>query len=224
MDRRELKRAALLRFGGGVLVLGGIFFGSAGTLRYWEGWVFMAVLFVPVALVVAYLLRHDPELLERRLKAREERPRQTAITSMAAAAWLVGFVVPGFDHRLGWSTVPIPVVVLADVLVLAGYLIFFLTLRENRFASRVIRVEADQVVITSGPYAVVRHPMYLGVSLMLLFAPLALGSWWAMIPTGLTPFFLVLRIRDEEEALLEELPGYGEYTQQTVHRLIPGVW
>jgi protein-S-isoprenylcysteine O-methyltransferase Ste14 len=224
MDRRELKRIALLRFGGGVIVLGGMFFGSAGTLRYWEGWAFLAVLFVPVSLVVAYLLRHDPELLERRLRAREERARQAAITSLAATSWMVGFLIPGFDHRFAWSSVPVPVIVLADLLVLAGYLIFFLTLRENRFASRVIRVEADQAVITSGPYAIVRHPMYVGVSLMLLFAPLALGSWWAMIPTALTPFFLVLRIRDEEQALLQGLPGYREYTQQTIYRLIPGVW
>ena len=205
-------------------MLGMIFFGSAGTLRYWEAWVFMAVLFIPVALVVFYLLRHDPELLERRLKAREERAQQKAITSLAALAWLVGFLLPGLDRRFAWSSVPTPLVLFADLLVLAGYLIFFLTLRENRFASRIIQVEEGQTVITSGPYALVRHPMYFGVVLMLLFAPLALGSWWASIPSLATPVLLALRIQDEEAALLEGLPGYRDYTQQTTHRLIPGVW
>jgi len=224
METSGLRRVALLRFTSGAVVLGVILFGTAGTLRYWEAWVFMVVLFLPAALVVFYLLRYDPELLERRLMAREERDQQKAITSLAAVAWLVGFLIPGFDHRFGWSSVSPFLVLLADLLVLTGYLVFFLALRENRFASRIIRVEEGQTVITSGPYGIVRHPMYLGVTLMLLFAPLALGSWWAMIPTALTPFLLVLRIRDEEKALLEALPGYREYTRQTTRRLIPGVW
>jgi len=224
MEKKELVRAAVVRFAGGAVVLGAMFFGPAGTFSYWEAWVFLATLFVPMTFVVLYFLRHDPALLERRLKAKEERARQKSITGLVSVVWLAAFLIPGLDHRYGWSTVPPFLVVLSDVLVLAGYFIFFLTLRENRFASRVIRVEEGQTVITTGPYALVRHPMYSGVSLMLVFAPLALGSWWAMVPTLTTPVFLALRIKDEEEALLDELPGYREYTKQTVWRLIPRVW
>lgn len=224
MDNREMKRTALLRFSSGIIVLGAIFFGSAGTFRYWEGWVFLATLFTPMIFVVRFFLKRDPEVLERRLRAKEERARQKTLTKWLSVLWLVAFLIPGLDHRYGWSEVPAFLVLMADILVLTGYFVFFLTLRENRFASRVIRVEAGQTVISSGPYALVRHPMYLGVSLMLLFAPLALGSWWAMIPTLATPFFLALRIGDEEKALLEELPGYREYTRQTIYRLIPRMW
>jgi protein-S-isoprenylcysteine O-methyltransferase Ste14 len=224
MEKPEIVRAAIGRFAGGALVLGAMFFGTAGTFRYWEAWLFLATLFLPVTFVVAYFLRHDPALLERRLKAKEERVRQKSITGLVSVVWLAAFLIPGLDHRYGWSTVPPSVVVLSDLLVLAGYSIFFLTLRENRFASRVIRVEEGQTAITTGPYALVRHPMYAGVSLMLVFAPLALGSWWAMIPTLSTPIFLALRIKDEEEALMEELPGYREYAEGTTWRLIPRVW
>ncbi|UCG87948.1 MAG: isoprenylcysteine carboxylmethyltransferase family protein, partial [Gemmatimonadota bacterium] len=187
-------------------------------------WVYLAVLFIPMMLVLRYLVRNDPELLERRLAMREERKKQSVIQLLASLAWLSSFLIPGFDQRFGWSSVPWPLVVGSDVLVLSGYLLFFLVMKENSYASRVIRVQQGQTLIASGPYALVRHPMYLGVLAMLLFSPLALGSYWALLPVALTPLFLVLRIRDEEEMLLQELPGYHEYTQQTRFRLIPGVW
>jgi protein-S-isoprenylcysteine O-methyltransferase Ste14 len=224
MDKRELKHVALIRFSSGAVVLGTMFFGLAGTFRYWEAWAFMAVLFIPVLLVLLYFLRHDPKVLEGRLRAKEDRAQQKTITKWFSIVWMVAFLIPGLDHRYGWSSVPAFVVVLADVLVLAGYFIFFLTLRENRFASRIIRVDEGQTVIKTGPYSVLRHPMYLGVTLMLVFAPLALGSYWAMIPTLTTPLFLALRIVDEEKLLMGELPGYREYTRQTPFRLIPRVW
>lgn len=224
MDRRALKQAALVRFGGGALVSGALFFGTAGTFRYWEAWVFLATLFLPMAAVVFYFFRRDPGILEKRLGGREERPRQKAIVAISSAAWIITFVIPGLDQRFGWSSVSPSVVILADALVLAGYSLFFLTLRENAFASRVIRVEGGQQVISTGPYALVRHPMYLGISVMLVAAPVALGSWWALLPGLTTPFLLVARIRDEEKALLAELPGYLEYTRAMRYRLIPGVW
>ncbi len=224
MDRRALKQAALVRFGGGALVLGALFFGTAGTFRYWEAWVFLATLFLPMAAVVFYFFRHHPGVLERRLGGREERPRQKAIVAVSSAAWIITFLVPGVDQRFGWSSVSPSVVILADALVLAGYSLFFLTLRENAFASRVIRVEGGQQVVSTGLYARVRHPMYLGISLMLVAAPVALGSWWALLPALTTPFFLVVRIQDEEKALVEDLPGYLAYTRAVRYRLFPGVW
>ena len=214
----------LLRFGGGFGVVGALVFVPAGTLRWWEAWLFLATLFVPMALVAGYLLRNDPALLERRLEYGEERTRQRAIVKAVSALWLMTFVVPGLDHRFGWSSVPPWLVVVSDALVLTGYLVFFLTVRENAFAGRTIRVEEGQRVISTGPYAVVRHPMYAGMSLMMLFAPIALGSWWALIPALTTPPSLMLRIVDEERAMMAELSGYAEYTHAVRWRLVPGVW
>ncbi len=224
MDTKALKRTALLRFLIGPVVLGAIFFGTAGTIRYWEAWVFLPVVFAPMALAVAYLIRHDPELLRRRMESREERAQQRAIQMVGGVVWVGVFFIPGLDHRFGWSSVPALLAVAANFLVLGGYLIVLQTLKENSYASRTIKVEEGQTVITTGLYALVRHPMYLGAGLMLLVTPLALGSYWALAPSAFMPLFLALRIKDEEKALMEELPGYREYTQQTEHRLIPGVW
>ena len=138
--------------------------------------------------------------------------------------WLVTFLIPGLDHRFGWSSVPAPLVIVSALMVLAGYVFVFFTLRENRFASRTIRVEEGQTVITTGPYAWVRHPMYLGALAMFFFSPLALGSYWALLPAAVTPLILVLRIRDEEVMLRAALPAYDAYAVRTPYRLIPGVW
>lgn len=224
MDRRAMRVAALRRFVGAAVLLGGALFLSAGSLRFWQAWVYLAVLFVPVTLVVRYLLRHDPDLLERRLKTREERGPQRAVQVLGSVLWLAVLVVPGLDQRFGWSSLPWPVVVAGDVGVLAGYLLFFFVIRENSFASRVIEVQQGQRVVTTGPYALVRHPMYLAVVIMLLASPIALDSLWALIPAVVTPMVLVSRIRDEEAMLMEDLPGYREYAAQTRYRLIPGVW
>jgi len=224
MDRRAMRVAALRRFVGAAVLLGGALFLSAGSLRFWQAWVYLAVLFVPVTLVVRYLLRHDPDLLERRLKTREERGPQRAVQVLGSVLWLAVLVVPGLDQRFGWSSLPWPVVVAGDVGVLAGYLLFFFVIRENSYASRVIEVQQGQRVVTTGPYALVRHPMYLAVVIMLLASPIALDSLWALIPAVVTPMVLVSRIRDEEAMLMEDLPGYREYAAQTRYRLIPGVW
>ena len=224
METRNLRRIALLRFGSGALVLGALLFAPAGTLRWWEAWLFLATLFLPMSLVVRHLLRNDPALLERRMEHGEERARQKAIVRTTSVLWLLTFLIPGLDHRFGWSSVPAWVVLVADGLVLTGYLMFFLTVRENSFASRTIRVEEGQQVTSSGPYVIVRHPMYLGISLMMLSAPVALGSWWTLIPALTTPPALMLRIVDEEKELITELPGYAEYAGRVRWRLIPGVW
>jgi protein-S-isoprenylcysteine O-methyltransferase Ste14 len=224
MEPRELRRIAIARFGGGALVLGAVFFLPAGTLRYWQAWVYIAVIFIPMILALRYLLAHDPALLERRLAAREARAKQSAIQKLGSVFWLALFLIPGFDQRFGWSAVPWPLVVFSDLMVLGGYLLFFRVLLENSYASRTIQVHDGQTVITTGPYAVVRHPMYSAVLTMLVFSPLALGSFWALIPALLAPLVVVARIQDEEEMMLAELPGYRAYTQQTPHRLIPGVW
>ncbi len=224
METRQLKRMAFQRFAGGAVVLGAVFFLSAGTIRYWQAWLYMAVTFIPMALVARNLIRTDPALVERRLKAREERAAQSTVQKLGAVIWIATFLVPGLDQRFGWSSVPWSVVLLSNLLVLSGYLFLVRVLRENSYASRVVEVQKGQTVISTGPYALVRHPMYLAVLIMLGFSPLALGSYWALVPAVLTPVFLVLRIQDEENMLLEELPAYREYTNRTRHKLIPGVW
>jgi protein-S-isoprenylcysteine O-methyltransferase Ste14 len=224
MDPNRAKRTALIRFLLGPLVMGGIFFGTAGTLSYWEAWVYLPVVFLPMALAVAYFIRRDPELLRRRMEAKEERARQRTLQKLGGLLWAGIFLLPGFDHRFGWSEVPVWVAIAGNLLVLSGYGVVLLTLKENSYASRTIKVEQGQSVVTTGVYALVRHPMYVGAGLMLLASPLALGSYWALVPTVAIPPFLVLRIMDEEKVLLEELPGYREYTQGTRFRLIPGVW
>lgn len=201
-----------------------MFFLPAGTFAYWEAWLYITVLLIPMVLVLIYLLKNNPELLERRMRMREKEPSQKLIIKLGSLYYLLIFLIPGFDKRFGWSNVPVVIVIVADVLVLLGYGIFFLVLRENRYASRIIEVEPGQEVISTGPYAIVRHPMYLGVSLIYIFSPLALGSYWAMIPSMLIIPLLVVRIRNEESVLERELKGYKEYMQKTKYRLIPGIW
>ncbi|MCM2466223.1 methyltransferase family protein [Methanoculleus oceani] len=220
----RLAGAVLARFIAGLIVVALLLFVPAGSIHYWEGWLYLGVLFIPIAFVGLYLLKHDPELLERRMKTREQESEQRTIIALSSIIIIVGFVIPGLDHRFGWSDLPVAVVLAADGVVLLGYFIFFLTIRENSYAARVVEVDAGQKVIETGPYAVVRHPMYLGTILMFLATPLALGSFWAFFVFLPVPALIVLRIRNEEEVLVRELPGYSEYRQKTRYRLVPGVW
>ena len=220
----ELVRMVLTRYLGAILVLSAMFFLPAGTLAYGEAWVYLAILFITMLFVLIYLFKNDPELLARRMKIREREAEQKLIIKLAYIPFLLAFVLPGFDKRFGWSNVPVGVVILADILVLLGYSIVFLVFRENRYASRVIEVEQGQTVISSGPYALVRHPMYLGSLLLYILSPLALGSYWAMLPAILIIPIIVARIRNEESVLERELTGYRAYMQKTRYRLIPGVW
>lgn len=223
-DNKKLSVMVITRLAFSIPVVGLIIFLPAGTLRYWQGWMYMVTLFTPMLFVFGYLLKNDPELLERRMRTKEKEAQQNRIIKLGYPLFLAAFILPGFDIRYGWSNMPAMVSILADVLVFAGYVIFFFVLRENSYASRVIEVEKEQKVISTGPYALVRHPMYLGVLLMYGFSPLALGSWWALIPAASIVAVLVARIKNEEEVLLRELPGYAEYLQKTRFRMIPWLW
>lgn len=220
----RLVRVALVRWLLGALVLGGLLFGPAGTLHYWQAWAYLATLFVPMTLVLGYLLRHDPALLERRMRTKENAATQRAAVALASVPMLAVFVVAGLDRRLGWSTVPVPVVVAALIVVLLGYALFVVVLRENSYLSRVVEVVEGQQVIRTGPYAIVRHPMYVATNLMYLASAPALGSWWALVPALLIVPGMILRILDEEKQLREGLPGYREYCEAVRWRQIPGLW
>lgn len=207
-----------------VVVLAAIFFIPAGSLDYWQAWAYIATLLLPAAFAVSYFLKHDPELLRRRMEMKEKEGAQKKIVGVSGILFLIGFLLPGFDFRYGWSSVPVWLVLLSDLAVLCCYLMVFLVFRENSYASRVIKVEKGQKVISTGPYSFVRHPMYLGVMAMYLFTPLALGSYWALPAFLPIVPLLVIRIQNEEEVLRRELKGYSAYCKKTRYRLIPHVW
>ena len=196
----------------------------AGRWNYWQGWMYILTLFVPMIFIFAYLLKNDPALLERRMRMREKEAVQRKIVSLSYLYFLVAFILPGLDVRFGWSDVPPFVSIIAGVIVFAGYMIFFWVLVTNSFVSRVVEVKSNQRVISAGPYALVRHPMYTGVIIMYLASPVALGSYWGLFPAVLIVPLLIARIYNEEQVLLRDLSGYKEYTQSVVFRLIPGLW
>jgi protein-S-isoprenylcysteine O-methyltransferase Ste14 len=199
----------------------------AGTLDYWQAWVFVAVFEVCAQALGIYFLIHDRKLVERRMKigpVAEQRPAQKLISAL----FMLGFVgfaaLPAFDHRFGWSPVAPAVSVLASAAIVLSFALFFVVMQSNSYAASTIRVEERQPVVSTGPYAYVRHPMYSGALLLLLAMPLALGSWWSVLLV--VPFFpvLVWRILDEEKFLRNDLPGYAEYMERVRYRLVPWVW
>ena len=227
MDNSEKVKATLttiLRLVIGIPMIGAMFFLPAGTFKYWQAWVWLGTLFIPMGISLIYLLKLDPKLLERRTRTNETRPEQRRIILASVVYLIVVFIIPGFDVRNGWSNVPAWLCLTADGVVLGSYILYVLVLRANTYASRVIEVEQGQQVITNGPYALVRHPMYLSMILMMTASPLALGSYWAMLPSILFILLLAARAKNEEELLQKELQGYNEYMQKTRYRLFPGIW
>lgn len=196
----------------------------SGTLAFWPAWVFLVVLFGPMVFVAFYFLRHDRALLHRRMESREVEPEQRMIIGISALVCIGGFVLPGLDFRHGWSSLPVAIILIADLLVFLGYMVAFWVLKTNSYAARTIRVEAEQRVIDTGPYAKVRHPMYTGLLVMMLASPIALGSLVALPVFLLIPPLLVGRILNEEKVLREQLVGYPEYCGRVPYRLIPGLW
>jgi protein-S-isoprenylcysteine O-methyltransferase Ste14 len=224
IDINKLKKTVISRILLVIAALGLMLFSSAGTFLYLEAWVYMAILIIPLICTAAYLLKNDPEILDRRMRMKEREKEQKILLVLSYVYALIVFLLPGFDKRYGWSKAPLAIVIFADVMVLLGCVIFVLVLKENRYASRIIEIAHKHKVITTGPYKVVRHPMYFGALLMYAFTPLALGSYWAMIATILLVFYLIVRILHEEKFLTKELAGYGEYARKVKYRLIPGIW
>ena len=196
----------------------------AGTLNYWEVYVYFGILIVPMLFVLMYFLRKDPRFLERRSKGAEKVKEQKLIQLINLPVFIAAFIIPGLDKRFGWSDIPVEVIIITDIVILLGYLIIFIVFRENSYASRIIEIDKEQKVISTGLYSIIRHPMYLGVLIMYLPTPLALGSYWGLIPMGLLPVALVFRILNEEKVLSEKLEGYKEYCRKTKYRLIPYIW
>jgi protein-S-isoprenylcysteine O-methyltransferase Ste14 len=178
-----------------------VYFLPAGTLNFWQAWLWLFIMFVPMAFVGHYLLRRDPALLERRMHTHEKEKEQKRFQKLTAPIFILIYLLPGFDRRFGWSDIPAGIIIVTDILILIGYGLFFLVMKENSYASRVVEVATDQKVIKTGPYAVVRHPMYTSVILMWVLTPLALGSLWAFLPALSIPFTIVIRIKKRRKSI-----------------------
>lgn len=209
------------------VVIAALIFLAAGTIYYWEAWIFLLIFTVGSLLTTIYLIQNDPDLLKRRLRGgptAEKRPAQRLIMVFVSLAFMGLLLVPGLDHRYGWSAVGIVVVTAGDVLVAIGIYFTFLVYRTNTYTSATIEIAANQKVIESGPYGVVRHPMYASALLWLVGTPLALRSYWGLMPAIVVIPLLIWRLVDEEKALSKELGGYRNYQQRVRYRLVPGVW
>jgi protein-S-isoprenylcysteine O-methyltransferase Ste14 len=201
----------------------------AGSLSFWQGWLFLILMAVFWALFFINLLKHDPQLLERRLQKKETEPEQRLFQKLSTVITFPAFILTGLDFRFGWSRqwlgpVPLALVAAGQVVAVAGYCFVFWVMKTNTFASTTIQVEAGQSVIHTGPYALVRHPMYFGMAAMALGSPLALGSYVAVPVFALLVPVLIYRLIHEERVLRRDLPGYSEYCERTRRRLVPFVW
>jgi protein-S-isoprenylcysteine O-methyltransferase Ste14 len=211
----------------GFAVLAILIFLPAGTLRYWQGWAFLATFSVCSTALTVYMALYDEKLLERRLRA-GPRAETEASQKMIMGVVMLGFtaflVFPVLDHRFGWSPVPPYVSILGDLLIALAFLFIFYVLRENSYAASTIQIADDQKVISTGPYALVRHPMYAGAVILLAGMPLALDSWYGLLGILVIVPALIWRLRDEERFLVRNLPGYADYTHKVRWRLIPGLF
>ncbi len=208
-----------------LLATGALLFLPAGTFDYWEAWGFIAVFIACNLPLTIWVAINDPQLLERRMRAgptAEKEKSQKIIMTIALLAFAGEVLIPALDRRFGWSDVPTSVVILGNALIAISYVGFYFVFRENTYGAATVRVEENQRVISTGPYAVVRHPMYAAALVLMLGIPLALGSWWGLLGFALGVPALVWRILDEERLLKRDLPGYAEYTQRAHFRLIPG--
>jgi protein-S-isoprenylcysteine O-methyltransferase Ste14 len=209
------------------VAMGLLLFVPAGTVRYWQGWIYLTIVVGAALVTMLDLLARDPALLERRMvggPTAEKRPVQRVIMAVASAAFIAMVLVPALDHRFGWSHVPLGVVIIGDLLVLLGFVFVFVVYRANTYTSATIDVAKGQTVISTGPYGLVRHPMYGSVTLYVLGTPLALGSWWGLVAVVLMVPVLVWRLVDEERMLAAQLPGYTDYQQRVRRRLVPYLW
>ena len=215
---------ALAKFFCGLILVGLLLFLPAGTLAYSGGWLLMGLLFGPMLIAGIVMLAKSPDFLAKRLDAKEKQAAQKGVLAFSGLMFLAGFIVAGLDFRFGWSRVPAWVVIAASVLFLAAYALYAEVMRENAYLSRTIKVEQGQTVVDTGLYRIVRHPMYAVTILLFSVMPLILGSWYALAIFAAYPAIIVVRLKDEEDLLTRELPGYAAYKEKVRYRLIPFVW
>ena len=223
-ERKTLIKKVIIRFTLLFIIVALLILIPAGTINYWQVYVYLGMLIIPMVFIVFYFINKDPEFLKRRLKTREKEKQQKFVQLFFTLFFVAGFILPGLDKRFNWSDVPIWIIIATDIVILLGYILIFFVFKQNSYAARVVEVEKNQKVISSGLYSIVRHPMYVGVLIMYIPTPLALGSYWGLIPMFVIPLALIIRINNEEKVLRQELPGYNEYCQKTKYRLIPFIW
>ncbi len=215
---------ALVKFTCGLVLVGALIFLPAGTLAYTCGWLLVGLLFVPMLAAGFVMFFKSPDFLKKRLDAKEKQGTQKGVVALSGLMFIAGFLVAGLDFRFGWSNVPAWVVITASMLFLAAYGLYAEVMRENAYLCRTIKVEPGQKVVDTGLYALVRHPMYMATVLLFLMIPLILGSWYALIVFACYPAIIIVRLKDEEDLLSRELPGYTEYKRKVKYRMVPFVW
>ena len=220
----KLLASALVKFTCGLLLVGLLIFWPAGGFSYTGGWLLMGLLFVPMLIAGFLMFFKSPDFLRKRLDAKEKQAAQKGVLAFSGLMFIAGFVLAGLDFRFGWSKMPLAVTVIAAVLFLAAYALYAEVMRENAYLSRTIRVEEGQHVVDTGLYAIVRHPMYMATIFLFLSIPLVLGSWYALLVFAAYPAIIIVRLKDEEDLLTRELPGYAEYKKKVPFRIIPFIW
>lgn len=215
---------AMVKSTAGVLLSGALIFGAAGTFDYPQGWLFMAVLFIPMFLAGVVMMVKSPALLEKRLNAKEKQLTQVSVIALSAVMFIGGFALAGLTHRFCWPMLPMGVSIEAAVVLLLAYVMFAEVLRENEFLSRAVEIQENQRVVDTGLYGIVRHPMYSATIFLFLSMPLVLGSWQSFLVFLLYPILIVKRIENEEQVLEAGLEGYTAYKQRVRYRVIPLIW
>ena len=215
---------AIIKFLAGFILIGLLIFLPAGTFSFFNGWLFMIILFVPMFLAGIVMMFKNPALLKSRLNAKEKQREQNVVIKLSGIMFLIGFIVAGLDFRFNWFTLPKGVVIGGAIVFLIAYILYAEVLKENTYLSRTIEVQKNQKVIDTGLYGIVRHPMYSATLLLFLSMPLVLGSIYSFLIFLAYPLIIAKRIKEEEKFLEEELEGYREYKQKVKYRLIPFIW
>lgn len=221
---KTVAQKGLFALAGSWILLPAYFLISGRSLDWWQAWVWCAVLLVPMTIFGLWKARTDPDFIGRRLQVREKERPQQRVVAIGFPFYLAALALPGLDHRYGWSEVPLAAEIAALALTLAGILLVLRVFIENRWAGRTVQTWEGQQVVSTGPYAIVRHPMYTGSLVLWLATPIALGSWWAFLPALASIPLVVMRIRNEEAVLCRNLSGYEEYLRRVRYRLLPLVW
>lgn len=222
--QKNLAKQASIKYTAGLLFVMLLLFLPAGTFSYWNGWLFIGLLFIPMFFLGIILLIKSPELLEKRLRSKEQEGEQKKVIAGSSIMFLAGFVLSALDFRFGWTNVSPTIVIIASVLLVISYGLYAEVMRENAYLSRTIEVQEEQEVIDTGLYGIVRHPMYFATVVLFLSIPLVLGSWIGFIIFLVYPFLLVKRIKNEEEVLEAGLKGYTEYKTRVKYRMFPFIW
>ena len=215
---------AIIKFLLGVLIVGLLIFLPANTLQYWNGWLFMGMLFIPMFIAGIIMMKKTPELLKKRLNAKENEKEQKEVILYSGLMFLIGFILAGLNYRYRWIIIPNYVVAIASVIFILSYILYAEVLRENEYLSRTIEVQENQKVIDTGLYGIVRHPMYAATILLFLSMPLILGSIISFIIFLVYPLIIAKRIKNEEEVLEKQLEGYSEYKKKVKYKIIPFIW